>query len=284
MHFRKLTLLILLGLLLACPPLRAASNIISCDTYSLRDLIEQDRESLETLPAVLKRIGIKGIAYNDIFFKSWDRPYLDALKRSARESGCKVVALIMEGDLASPNEAARNRQIETNLKKMEAAAYLGARVVRMNLGGSGNPQEDDTAGVERVIAAFKEMLPAARRLKVKMTIENHGGVSRTADNILRIIRETDPRWVGSCLDFGNWPDDTLYDECRKLAPYAYHTHAKAHSFKEDGEDSRLDFGRILRMLKAARYKNALSIEYEGGGDPVEGVRKTKELIMKHWEK
>jgi len=269
-------------LILLTIPAGAASNIISCETYSLRDLFGQRKLTLEGVPALLKEIGIKGIVWNDMFFKSWDKSYLDTLKKAAKDNGCVTVGLIMEGNLATPEEAARRRQIETNLMKLRAAAYLGAKVVRMDLGGTGNPQEDDTAGVERVIAAFKEMLPEAKKLKVRITIENHGGVSGSAENILKIIRGTDPKWVGSCLDFGNWPENVRYESCQKLAPYAYHTHAKACSFKADGEESRLDYGRILGMLKAARYKGALSIEFEGGGDPVEGVQKTRDLILRYW--
>src|SRR5206468_2390202 len=113
--------------------------------------------------------------------------------------------LIMEGNLATASEAARRKQIATNTEKLKAAAYLGAPVVRMNLGGTGTDEGDDTVGVERCIAAFNEMLPLAKKLGIKITIENHGGCSKTADRILKVINGTDPKWVGSCLDFGNWP-------------------------------------------------------------------------------
>ncbi|MBW3568069.1 MAG: hypothetical protein KY410_08980, partial [Proteobacteria bacterium] len=53
-----------------------------------------------------------------------------------------------------------------------------------------------------------------------------------------IINETDPEWVGSCLDFGNWPPDPpelRYEEITKLAPHAYHAHIKTHAFDGTGE-------------------------------------------------
>jgi sugar phosphate isomerase/epimerase len=35
------------------------------------------------------------------------------------------------------------------------------------------------------------------------------------------------------------------------------------------------------MLKAAGYAGAISIEYEGDGDPALGIRRTRELIEKY---
>lgn len=256
--------------------------LISCETYSLRDLLFSRRASLEDTPALLKELQIPGIAVNDMFFPAWETSYLEKLKKAIADSGRVITALIMEGNLAIDDPSARQRQIETDMAKIRAAGSLGAPVVRINLGGTGDPEKDDTVGVERCISAFKEMLPLAKKLKIKITIENHGGVSRSADNILKIIKGTDPKWVGSCLDFGNWPEEVRYESCQKLAPYAYHTHAKSYSFREDGEEARIDYGRILKMLRDARYKGALSIEFEGGGDPIEGVKKTRDLLLKHW--
>ena len=82
------------------------------------------------------------------------------------------------------------------------------------------------------------MLPLARELGIRMTIENHGGPSKTAEGILRIIRGTDPAWVGSCLDFGNWDDKVrMYSEIEKLSPFAFHTHMKAYAFDEYGDET-----------------------------------------------
>ena len=51
-------------------------------------------------------------------------------------------------------------------------------------------------------------------------MENHGGVSKTAANIIRIIKATDPKWVGALVDFGNFPIEHKYEEVEMVAPYA----------------------------------------------------------------
>lgn len=280
----------LLTLLLSgivCSPATAEEGkkmpILSCETYSLRDLMDSGKLDYLTVPKLLKDLGIPGICYNSIWMKSYDKPYLDSIKKACKDAGIKITGFIIEGNIATLDDAARSRQIEEDIKQLRAAAYLGAPVVRINLGGTGKGQEvDDTVGVQRAIDAFNQILPIAKQLGVKITIENHGGVSKNADAILKVIKGTDPAWVGSCLDFGNWPAELRNTESAKLAIYAYHVHAKCREFTSDGEAVGMDYKYLLGLLKRAGYSGAVSIEYEGGGDNIEGVKKTAALIRKYW--
>ena len=281
---RYITLAVLLAI--ACAPACAAKQrrkpMLSCDTYSLRTYFSEGKLDFLTVPKTLKEMGISGVTYNDIWMKSYDTAYLDQIKKACADAGVKITGFICEGNLATLDDVAWNKQIEEDAKKMKAAAYLGAPIVRLNLGGLGDEQKDDTVGAQRCIDAFNKLLPLAKELNVKMTIENHGGVSKKADTIIKVIKGSDPKWVGSCLDFGNFPDDLRYTESAKLAPYAYHVHAKTHTFNEAGEDVNKDYKRLLQIMKDAKYKYAVSIEYEGGEDQMVGVKKTRDLILKYW--
>jgi len=99
---------------------------------------------------------------------------------------------------------------------------------------------------------------------------------------VKIIKATDPKWVGALVDFGNFPADKRYAEVALVAPYALVTHVKVNVFDEKGEAKEYDFPRVLGMLKDNHYKGPISIEYEGKDDPVEGAQKTKALILKYW--
>ena len=279
---------VVLGLLLcaAAGGVAAAGQItpglIGCDTYSVRDYFGSGKMTLEAFPAFCQENGIQGVCFNDFFFQSWDRPYLEKIKAAVRKHGRVVTGIIRDGDLAGLDDAARAKALEECQRKLEAAHFLGAPAMRINVGGTGSEEGDATIGVQRVIAFFNELLPLARRLGVKLTIENHGGVSRSADNVLAIIKGTDREWVGSCLDFGNWPDELRYESCRQLAPYAHMTHAKFRRFNAQGEDPNIDGSRILAMLQHAGYRGAVSIEFEGEGDQIVGVQKSRDLIRRYW--
>ena len=257
--------------------------ILSCETYSLRDDIGAGKLDYLTVPKYMKDLGLKGICYNSIWMKSYDNAYIDSIKKACADQGMKITGFIIEGNLATLDDTARNNQIAEDVKELKAAAYLGAPVVRINLGSCGNDEQDATVGVQRCIDALnKDILPVAKQLKVKITLENHGGVTKTADNILKVINGTDPKWVGSCLDFGNWPNETRNAESAKLAKYAFHVHAKCRNWKDDGEERDMDYKYLLGLLKDAKYTGAISIEFEGAGDQTEGVKKTIALIDKYW--
>lgn len=271
------------GLGLAQDAKLRGGNMLACETYSFRELIRTGKLDMTTIPEFYKQQGIKGISYNDMFFKTLDDAYLDQVKAAVKKAGRVVTCYVIEGNLAMADETKRRAQIEADKQKMRAAARLGAPVVRINVGRTDKQENaDDTVGVERVVAAFKELLPLAKELKLKMSIENHGGVSKTATNIVKIIKATDPKWVGSLVDFGNFPPENRYAEIEAVVPYAFVTHVKIMEFDANGEAADYDFPRVLKMLKANRYKGPISIEYEGKLDAVEGVQKSKALILKYW--
>lgn len=259
-------------------------GILSCETYSLRDKFRSGELTLETAPAFYRRLGIRGIAINARFVPSWEKDYLDRLKKIMRDEGRVLTALILDGNMVSDDAEANRRRIEENQRIMRAAHYLGGPLVRINVGRTGRGDvADQSEGVERAIAAFRQLLPLAKELGLRMTIENHGGPSKTAEGILRIIKETDPAWVGACLDFGNWEDKAgMYREMERLAPYAYHTHVKSYGFDKYGDETTIDYRKALNILAATGYGAALSVEFEGKIDPVEGVIKTRDLLVKYW--
>lgn len=276
-------LLIMTSVAFADDPALRGGNTLACETYSYRDLISSGKLDLLGIPQFYKEQGIKGISFNDMFFRNFDDAYLDQIVAAVKKADRVVTCYVIEGNLAGPDPARRQQQIEADKRKLRVAHRLGAPIVRINIGATGRQENaDDTLGVERVIEAFKELLPVARELNIRISIENHGGVSKTADNIVKIIKATDSKWVGALVDFGNFPADVRYEEIARVAPYAITTHVKINEFDEQGEAKSYDFPKVLETLKKTNFRGPISIEYEGRGDPLEGVRKSRALILKYW--
>ncbi len=83
-----------------------------------------------------------------------------------------------------------------------------------------------------------------------------------------------------CLDFGNFEGDRAIG-MQTLAPYAIHVHAKSREFNAQGEETQIDYGMCLRVLKSAGYNGVISIEYEGDADAALGIHRTRDLIEKY---
>ena len=72
------------------------------------------------------------------------------------------------------------------------------------------------------------------------------------------------------------------EDFERLAPHAIHAHAKSYDFSADGEELRIPYAHRIGVLKAVRYDGVIAIEYEGDGDPAQGIMQTKRLIERYW--
>jgi L-ribulose-5-phosphate 3-epimerase len=64
-----------------------------------------------------------------------------------------------------------------------------------------------------------------------------------------------------------------------MMPFAKAVSAKSYDFDADGNETKIDFRRMLKIVVEAGYHEHLGIEYEGDklSEP-EGVRATKRLL------
>jgi len=274
---------VVLGTAMAQDVKLRGGNVLACETYSFRDQIQAGKLDVFAVPELYRGKGIKGISFNERYFTGRDDAYIDRLKAAVKKAGRVIVALQADGDLTLADETKRKQQIEHYQESLRIARRLGTGVMRINAGGSSRDSKAAlAAGTERLIASLKEMLPLARQLKVKIAIENHGGVSTDADNLVKVFEATDPKWVGVLLDFGNFHSAQRYDEITKLAPHTFGTHVKVGPLDENGDPKDYDLPRVFKVLRESKYRGSLSIEYVGKVEATLGVDHARDLIRKHW--
>lgn len=62
-------------------------------------------------------------------------------------------------------------------------------------------------------------------------------------------------------------------------PFAKAVSAKSNVFGADGQESNIDYSRILKIVKDAGYTGYIGIEYEGSElSEDEGIKATKALL------
>jgi sugar phosphate isomerase/epimerase len=159
---------------------------------------------------------------------------------------------------------------------IEAANYLDAPVIRLTLGG----EKDDRAAYDRAVELMSSVLPVAITRNVRFAVENHGGLSSDPAVLAEFVKHFHSPFLGVCLDFGNFEGDRT-SGMQLLAPHAIHVHAKSRAFDAQGEETQIDYQMCLDALQAANYTGAISIEYEGDGDPAIGITRTRALIEKY---
>jgi sugar phosphate isomerase/epimerase len=73
-----------------------------------------------------------------------------------------------------------------------------------------------------------------------------------------------------------------YQGVKEMLPFAKGVSAKTYDFDSMGEQPKMDFKRLIGIVKASGFKGYIGIEFEGNTQAEEeGIRKTKLLIEKY---
>lgn len=230
-----------------------------------------------------ERFDIDAVELNNIYFESTDAAYLDRLVKSASDAGSVMlnIAVDEKGDLSASSRDARLESVNNYARWIPIAKAIGATAIRANSGGK--DVADHNAAVEACIDSFRRLCDVGRANGVAVLIENHWGISADADTMVRIVRGVRETHGSAAMftlpDFGNWPDEVdRYASLTRIMPFAGAVHAKVNDIDESLNHPRFDHRRCVEIAKAAGYDGYLGIEYEGKGDPVEGITRGAKLL------
>jgi sugar phosphate isomerase/epimerase len=104
---------------------------------------------------------------------------------------------------------------------------------------------------------------------VFLALENHGGLTATADGLLALVRDVNSPWFGVNLDTGNFHSEDPYAELAQLAPYAINVQVKVSITPAGGKRQQADFRRLADIVASAGYRGYVVLEYEEQGNPRE---------------
>ncbi|QED37289.1 sugar phosphate isomerase/epimerase [Antarcticibacterium arcticum] len=247
-------------------------------------------------------MGFEGIEYVSGLYNPWlekagNSPeafqnLLDTLKNRSERYNVENVLIMVdgEGDLATPNDMARNQAVENHKKWVDAAEFLGAGAIRVNLFGSEKPEEWKTASID----GLKKLSEYAAGKNVNVVVENHGGLSSNAALLVEVIQGVNMENCGTLPDFGNFclkreggaqweatclEDYPKYQGVEEMMPYAKAVSAKSYEFNENGQETSIDYNRMLQIIKDSGYTGYIGVEFEGQNiSAEEGILATKQLL------
>jgi sugar phosphate isomerase/epimerase len=182
------------------------------------------------------------------------------------------------GGLSDTDEQVRDAAVSGAKTWIDVAAAIGSKSVRCDPGKL-NPED-----FSPTIDSYKRLAAYGRPKGVHVIIENHGGVgSEHPEDLVRLFKKAGAEVVGALPDFGNFPDEATRERgLALLFPYAHVVcHAKGLEFDPAGNETKFDFPKCIEISKKAAYTGVYSIEYEGPGDPYEGVQKTLDELLKY---
>jgi L-ribulose-5-phosphate 3-epimerase len=246
-----------------------------------------------------RQLDLDGIEILHVQMESEDREYINDLKRLAFSLGLDIYCLAIHQNFVRPSKEAREKEIGLTKRCLEIAYQLGAPSIRLNSGrwetiknfdnlmankGVEPPIEGYTEedGFRWVVESIEECLPVAENLGVVMALENHWGLTSTPEKTLEIVESVNSKWLRILMDTGNFLEDT-YNSLRKIAPYTILVHVKTYYGGGVWYELDLDYAKIFEILEEARYRGYLSIEFEGKEDPIVGVDRTRQLLVRNFK-
>ncbi len=271
-------------------------NPIAVATYSFWRFKDGMKMPMEKCIDEAARLGFDAVDMLLIQMERDDNAYLQKLKRRALINGLDLCCLSTHQGFVSPDKARRQKNIDLTLKQIEIAYRLGIPIIRINTGRWGTTRSFDDLmanhGIEPVLPGYTEedgfkwvidsiekCLPKAEECGVILGLENHWGLARTPEGLLRIVNAIDSPWLRVLLDTGNFLEDP-YDKLEQCAPQTVFMQAKTYYGGGLWYKLDLDYERIARIMKKHDYQGYVSLEFEGNEDWQTALPKGLALLRK----
>jgi len=223
-----------------------------------------------------------------------------------------LIMVDAEGNLSSENSSERATAIENHYKWIDCANRMECHSIRVNLYGSNDPDPWKESSQE----SLNSLCEYAKDFNINIIVENHNGLSSNPKLLVEVIKSLDFKNCGTLPDFGNWcitedeekrnklyalyqrgkppSDDEIksigdiciekndpYEGMEIILPYAKGVSAKSQFFDLQGNESSIDYNKMLSLVIKSGYKGYIGVEYGGFlMDPIDGTIATKNLLNK----
>jgi L-ribulose-5-phosphate 3-epimerase len=205
-----------------------------------------------------------------------------------------LICLSIHQDFVDPKPEVRQKEIDHTLRCIELAYQMGIPCIRLNSGRwntiasfdklmeargeepilPGHTEED---GFKWCIHCIEKCLPKAAECGVLLALENHWGLTRTPEGLLRIVKAINSPWLGVLMDTGNFLEQP-YEKLQAIAPQTVFVQAKTYFGGGEYYSLDLDYRRIAAMLAEVNYHGYISLEFEGKEAADIGVPKSIEML------
>jgi L-ribulose-5-phosphate 3-epimerase len=267
---------------------------IAVSTYSFWQFRREELRDVERCIDLAAGMGFDAVEILHRQMNDESHGYLQRLKQRAFLNGLDLCGFSTHQGFVSPDAAERQRNVDHTVRCIELAYNLGIPTVRVNTGRWGTSGTFDelmaNRGIEPplpgctddmafgwVIDSLESCLATAERCGVTLGLENHWGLGRTPEGVLRIVEALDSPWLQVTLDTGNFLEDP-YDRLEQLAGRTAYVHAKTYYGGGLWYSLDLDYDRIAALLRRRGYRGYVTLESEGKEDPLTAVPRSLELL------
>lgn len=279
------------------PPKPPRPPRIGVSTYSYWRFRDDTKLDVEQCIDLAARDGFDAVELLHIQMgDDFSNARLQKLKQRAFRHGLDLCGMSTHQSFVSPDKAVRQKNIDHTIACIEFAYALGIPTIRVNTGRWGTtktfdelmknkgiedrlPGHTDDEGFQWVIDSLTQCLPKAEECGVVLGLENHWGLGRTAEGVLRILDAVQSPWLQATLDTGNFLE-RQYEQYELLAPRAVLVQAKTYFGGGTWYTLDIDYPRVAGILRKVNYQGYVSLEFEGKEDFSTAIPQSLELLRK----
>lgn len=256
--------------------------LLTLATRSLRALTSGKgtgtRMSLLDVPDfALRQLQLRGMNLFASELSGWTLPRLDRLRDRADKAGCPCLVLVEDTPLSFVHPDAE--ELEKSSDRVERLVVAATRLGCNSLAIACEAPDTDDA-FDATADELRAMMPTIERNELNLLIMPWKGLTESPDRLTDLIKRIGGFRIGSLPSFAHANETgSIEQTLRKLAPYAGSIHATVNGFTKAGKHEQFDLTAGVEAIRSVGFVNTLAIDFQGKGDPVEAVKKARELLQ-----
>ena len=259
---------------------KTARMFSGCCAYTYRNEFKRDL-TLEKFIDLAVELRLDAVDMTVYYMKSTDPGYIENLRHLAYKNAVSLSGAACGVSMVAADPAKRADNLVQIKKWIDVADRLGAPHLRVFAGKlpAGSTLPEATTWVVETMKAASDY---SGKKGIMIGLEDHVGVSQSADVCLEIMHRVDSPYAGINIDISHFvptPTQDSYTQIAACIPYATNTHIR-NTF-DDG--SMIDMDRVWKLFADAGFKGYMSYEGEEmnkGGVPAQ-IAQIQQLCRKY---
>ncbi|MCY2982982.1 MAG: sugar phosphate isomerase/epimerase [Planctomycetota bacterium] len=228
------------------------------------------------------RLEVDAVDPTGYFFPGYpnvpDRKFINDFKRRAFQLGLEFSGTGIRNDFAAADKVKRQADVDLAKKWIEAAAEMGAPVLRVFAGPQPKDQTwEDTAGW--MADALAQCAEHGEKCGVLVGVQNHGDMLKSADEVLKLLGMVKSDWLGTIVDTGFFLTPDPYADIARVIPRAVNWQVKELLSNRQGP--KIDMARLVQIIRQSSYRGYVPVEtlpVEGKIEEYDAIARVRELV------
>jgi sugar phosphate isomerase/epimerase len=260
---------------------KLARLLPGCCAYSYDKNLRQGTMTLEDF--ILKAVELRLVAVDMTvyYFRSTEPEYLHGLRHLAYKHSLAFSGAACGVNMIQADAAKRADSLSQIKKWVDVTDQLGASHLRI-FAGTLPPGSGLKEAMDWVVESMKAACDYSGKKGITLGVEDHEGVTQSADLCVEIMQRVNSAYAGINLDITNFiptPTQDAYAQIAACIPYATNIHIRDHF----SDHTPVDMDRVWQIFAQAGHQGYVLAEYEASSPdslpPATGVPKLVDEIQ-----